>query len=144
MSRRIIITEQDMQKLKKLVDAEVDDAKNKPHVLDLDNELKRAEIVSKNEIPDDIITMNSSVLLSLDGMDETITLVYPHEADVDNNMLSVLSPIGTAIIGFREGDVVEWAVPSGITIIDIKKVIYQPEAVEKAALTTAASKQETI
>lgn len=144
MSRRIIITEQDMQKLKKLVDAEVDDAKNKPHVLDLDNELKRAEIVSKNEIPDDIITMNSSVLLSLDGMDETITLVYPHEADVDNNMLSVLSPIGTAIIGFREGDVVEWAVPSGITIIDIKKVIYQPEAVEKAALTTAANKQETI
>ena len=144
MSRRIIITEQDMQKLKKLVDAEVDDAKNKPHVLDLDNELKRAEIVNKNEIPDDIITMNSSVLLSLDGMDETITLVYPHEADVDNNMLSVLSPIGTAIIGFREGDVVEWAVPSGITIIDIKKVIYQPEAVEKAALTTAASKQETI
>ncbi len=144
MSRRIIITEQDMQKLKKLVDAEIDDAKNKPHVLDLDNELKRAEIVSKNEIPDDIITMNSSVLLSLDGMDETITLVYPHEADVDNNMLSVLSPIGTAIIGFREGDVVEWAVPSGITIIDIKKVIYQPEAVEKAALTTAASKQETI
>ena len=144
MSRRIIITEQDMQKLKKLVDAEVDDAKNKPHVLDLDNELKRAEIVSKNEIPDDIITMNSSVLLSLDGMDETITLVYPHEADVDNNMLSVLSPIGTAIIGFREGDVVEWAVPSGITIINIKKVIYQPEAVEKAALTTAANKQETI
>ncbi len=144
MSRRIIITEQDMQKLKKLVDAEIDDAKNKPHVLDLDNELKRAEIVSKNEIPDDIITMNSSVLLSLDGMDETITLVYPHEADVDNNMLSVLSPIGTAIIGFREGDVVEWAVPSGITIIDIKKVIYQPEAVEKAALTTAANKQETI
>lgn len=144
MSRRIIITEQDMQKLKKLVDAEVDDAKNKPHVLDLDNELKRAEIVSKNEIPDDIITMNSSVLLSLDGMDETITLVYPHEADVDNNMLSVLSPIGTAIIGFREGDVVEWAVPSGITIIDIKKVIYQPEAVEKAALTTAANNQETI
>lgn len=144
MSRRIIITEQDMQKLKKLVDAEVDDAKNKPHVLDLDNELKRAEIVNKNEIPDDIITMNSSVLLSLDGMDETITLVYPHEADVDNNMLSVLSPIGTAIIGFREGDVVEWAVPSGITIIDIKKVIYQPEAVEKAALTTAANKQETI
>lgn len=144
MSRRIIITEQDMQKLKKLVDAEVDDAKNKPHVLDLDNELKRAEIVNKNEIPDDIITMNSSVLLSLDGMDETITLVYPHEADVDNNMLSVLSPIGTAIIGFREGDVVEWAVPSGITIIDIKKVIYQPEAVEKAALTTATNKQETI
>ncbi len=141
MSRRIIITQEDMQKLKKLVDAEVDDAKNKPHVLDLDNELKRAEIVSKNEIPDDIITMNSSVLLSLDGMDETITLVYPHEADVDNNMLSVLSPIGTAIIGFREGDVVEWAVPSGITIIDIKKVIYQPEAVEKAALTTAANKQ---
>ncbi len=144
MSRRIVITQEDMQKLKKLVDAEIDDAKNKPHVLDLDNELKRAEIVSKDEIPDDIITMNSVVQLSLDGMDETITLVYPHETDVDNNMISVLSPIGTAIIGFREGDVVEWAVPSGITIIDIKKVLYQPEAIEKSALTTAVKKQDKI
>ena len=133
MSRRIIITEEDMKKLKKLVDGEIDDVKNKPHVLELDNELKRAEIVDENQLPYDVITMNSRVLLLLDGAEETVSLVYPQEADMSQNKISILSPIGTAIIGFREGDVVEWAVPSGVTRIDIRKVLYQPESGEKEA-----------
>ena len=133
MSRRIIITEEDIKKLKKLVDGEIDDAKNKPHVLDLDNELKRAEVVDKSELPYDVITMNSRVLLLLDGAEETVSLVYPQEADMSQNKISILSPIGTAIIGFREGDVIEWAVPSGVTRIDIRKVLYQPESEEKYA-----------
>ncbi len=133
MSRRIIITEEDMKKLKKLVDGEIDDVKNKPHVLELDNELKRAEIVDENQLPYDVITMNSRVLLLLDGAEETVSLVYPQEADMSQNKISILSPIGTAIIGFREGDVVEWAVPSGVTRIDICKVLYQPESGEKGA-----------
>ncbi len=133
MSRRIIITEEDIKKLKKLVDGEIDDAKNKPHVLDLDNELKRAEVVDKSELPYDVITMNSRVLLLLDGAEETVSLVYPQEADMSQNKISILSPIGTAIIGFREGDVIEWAVPSGVTRIDIRKVLYQPESEEKDA-----------
>ena len=134
MSRRIIITEEDMKKLKKLIDGEID-KKNKPHVLDLDDELKRAEIVDKSELPDDVITMNSRALLVIDDIEETVSLVYPHEADLSQNNISVLSPIGTAIIGFREGDTVEWAVPSGITKIDIRKVLYQPESDGNFALS---------
>ncbi len=133
MKRRIIITQEDMEKLKKLVDMEIDDAKNKPHVIDLENELKRAEIVDKNRVPQDVITMNTTVSLSIDGSQEAVCLVYPQEADVSNNKISVLSPIGTAIIGYREGDTVEWSVPSGTIKIEIEKVLSQPEASEKAA-----------
>lgn len=131
MSRRIIITEEDMKKLRKLVNDEIDN-KDKPHVLDLDVELKRAEIVDKSELPHDVITMNSRVLLLLDDAEEIVSLVYPHEADMSQNNISVLSPIGTAIIGYREGDTVEWAVPSGVTKIVIQKVLYQPESDENS------------
>lgn len=136
MSRRIIITQEDMKKLKKLVDDEIDDVKNKPHVIELDTELKRAEIVDKNDLPYDVISMNSTVLMLLDDMEETVSLVYPNEANLSNNNISILSPIGTAIIGYREGDVFEWTVPSGTTKISIKKVLYQPESDEKAAMST--------
>ncbi len=133
MSRRIIITQEDMRKLKKLVDDEIDDVKNKPHVIELDTELKCAEIVDKDDLPYDVISMNSTVFMLLDDIEETVTLVYPQEADLSANNISILSPIGTAIIGYREGDVFEWTVPSGTTKIAIKKVLYQPEADERAA-----------
>lgn len=130
MARRIIITQEDMQKLKKLIDEEPD--LNKPHVRDLDVELRRAEIVDKDDVPANVITMNSRVVFTMDGAEETVDLVYPHEADISQNCISVLSPIGTAIIGYKEGDSVEWSVPDGTVIIDIKKVLYQPESAEKA------------
>jgi regulator of nucleoside diphosphate kinase len=72
------------------------------------------------------------VSVLLDGAQETISLVYPHEADVSENKLSVLSPIGTAILGYREGDAVAWPVPSGCVKVEIKKVVFQPEAAQKA------------
>lgn len=133
MSRKIIITEEDNVKLRKLVDEEIVGFRVKPHVMDLDAELRRAQIVEKEELPQDVITMNSTVLLLLDGVEETVSLVYPHEADMSHNRISIFSPIGTAIIGYREGDVIEWVVPSGTTIINIKKVLYQPESAEKVS-----------
>lgn len=135
MSRRIIITQEDMKKLKKLVDDEINDVKNKPHVIELETELKRAEIVDKNDLSYDVISMNSTVLMLLDDMEEEVSLVYPHETNLLTNNISILSPIGTAIIGYREGDVFEWAVPSGTTRIEVKKVLYQPESDEKAVMS---------
>jgi len=133
MSRKIYITEPDMKKLKEIIDDEIEYAKDKDHVRELDLELTRAEVVSDEKLPNDVITMNSKVLLLLDGTEEEVSLVYPNEADVSQSKISVLSPIGTAILGYREGDSIEWKVPSGITKVEVKKVIYQPEAWERLA-----------
>ena len=74
--------------------------------------------------------MGSTVRLrELDSGDRwTFTLSYPPEANIDEDRISVLSPVGTAMIGCRVGDVVDWPVPSGIVRIKIEKVLYQPEA----------------
>jgi len=57
-----------------------------------------------------------------------ITLVYPDEADITENKLSVLSPVGTAILGYRVGNIIKWDVPEGVAEIHIKELLYQPEA----------------
>ncbi|MPN08809.1 Regulator of nucleoside diphosphate kinase [bioreactor metagenome] len=72
--------------------------------------------------------MNSRVLMNLNGKDMEVSLVYPCDADWGENRLSVLSPVGTAILGYSEGDDIEWKVPSGTARITIKKLLYQPEA----------------
>jgi regulator of nucleoside diphosphate kinase len=129
MAKEIYITEFDKQRLMKFIEDELrntqslDDAMKK-----LKNEVENAKVVSSQEIPHDVITMNSTVQLHINDEDIEVTLVFPEEADFSNNKMSVLSPIGTAILGYREGDTVEWAVPSGITQIHIKKILYQPEA----------------
>jgi regulator of nucleoside diphosphate kinase len=133
MSRKIYITEMDKKKLQKLINEAIqDNIQNEELMSDLIRELDRADVVSKAELPRDVITMDSRVLLVLDGSEEEIALVYPHESDVSDNKISVLSPIGTAILGYREGDTIEWKVPSGVTTIKVKKVLYQPEATENA------------
>jgi regulator of nucleoside diphosphate kinase len=128
MTRKIYITETDKLKLRKLIeDAILDDISNKEYMRDLDTELSRAEVVNAGQLPPGVITMNSKILLLLDGSEEEVSLVYPHETDVSRNMISVLSPIGTAILGYSEGDSIEWKVPSGVTKVEVKKVLYQPE-----------------
>jgi regulator of nucleoside diphosphate kinase len=72
--------------------------------------------------------MNSKALLSLNENEMELSLVYPGEANLAKKRLSVLSPIGTAILGYGEGDRIEWEVPSGLAKIHIRKVLYQPEA----------------
>ncbi len=91
-------------------------------------ELCRAIIVEPQEISGDVITMNSKALLQLDEDEMEVSLVYPQDADLNAMRLSIFSPIGTAILGYKEGHTVEWDVPSGTSKIHIKKVLYQPEA----------------
>lgn len=129
MRKEIYITEIDKERLSKIIDTEIKignilDKTNKK----LSDEINNAIVVSSRQVPQDIITMNTRALLYLDNEDLELTLVYPEEADFANNKISVLSPIGTAILGYKVGDTVEWEVPSGITQIHIKGVLYQPEA----------------
>lgn len=135
MVRKINITSNDQERLIKLIDAEREfgQGRNKDDLKILSQELERANIVSAEQIPEDSITMNSKVLLvDLDSNEEMIyTLVYPEDVDLAENKISVLAPIGTAILGFRTGDIIDWQVPAGIVKLKVEKILYQPEAAGK-------------
>ena len=130
--RKIYITQIDLQRLCRLVASELDisDGSDR-HLTELIAELERAEVVLSDEIPDDVVTMNSTVVLrDLDtGESETYTLVYPNHANIARNRLSVLAPVGTAILGYQVGDVVRWRVPAGVRRLRVEEVVFQPERV---------------
>jgi regulator of nucleoside diphosphate kinase len=96
----------------------------------LAGELRRARVVPRSQLPPDVVTMNSTVRLrDLEtGDEETYTLVYPADADIGQNKLSVLAPVGTALLGYRAGDVVEWPVPAGVSRFRIEEVLFQPKS----------------
>ena len=128
--RTIYITEYDMKRLRELIiEAKRLDRHNE-YLESLEGELSRGTVVAPTEIPPDVVTMNSRVdLVDLDTGEEMVcTLVFPNEADVAQSKISVLAPIGTAMLGYRVGDTFEWKVPDGIRRLQIKSVLYQPEA----------------
>lgn len=112
------------------------DGNEKRTLRDLQRELERAEEVSPEEIPTDVITMNSRFRLrDLDtGHEADYTLVYPGDADISKGKLSILAPIGTALLGYRERDIVEWEVPAGLKRFRIEELLHQPEANAATAL----------
>lgn len=130
--RKIHITQIDLQRLCRVVASELDlhDGSSR-RLTELIAELERAEVVLSDEIPDDVVTMNSTVVLrDLDtGETETYTLVYPNHANIARNRLSVLAPVGTAILGYQVGDVVRWRVPAGVRRLRVEEVLFQPERV---------------
>jgi regulator of nucleoside diphosphate kinase len=129
--RKIFITQFDKDRLEELIEVVEHVAADKRLDLgSLQEELERAQIVSSQNVPSKVVTMNSRVLLrDIDTSEEmTFTLVFPKDADIQSGLISVLAPVGTAILGYREGDVVEWPVPSGVRRISIEKILYQPEA----------------
>ncbi len=129
--RQIYITAFDKKRLDELIAVAREFGEHSRKDLDdLAAELNRAKIVEPRKVPADVVTMNSKVALhDLDsGEDETYTLVFPNEADAAAGAISVLAPIGTGILGYREGDEISWPVPAGTRRIRIDRVVYQPEA----------------
>jgi regulator of nucleoside diphosphate kinase len=96
----------------------------------LERELNRAEIVAPGEVPPDVITMNSRAeLLDLKTAERMeFTLVYPADANIDEGKISVLAPLGAAMIGYRVGDEFTWFVPFGRRRLRVTAVRFQPEA----------------
>jgi regulator of nucleoside diphosphate kinase len=128
--RKIIVTENDHARLEDLLASEFASVIGPSEYLDdLRAELDRAEIVRPEDVPRNVVTMNSTVVLcDLDTKEqETYTLVFPEAADIANDRLSVLAPVGTAILGERVGDVVRWRVPQGWRRLKVDRVVYQPE-----------------
>ena len=99
-----------------------------PAVFELEHEIERAIVVDPAQVARDVVTMNSRALLHLDDEEVEVTLVYPEDADHDAGKVSVFSGIGTAILGYREGDALDWRMPDRTCRIRIGKVLYQPEA----------------
>lgn len=127
----IYITEVDRQRLEKLIEFadERDRSASRENLRRLEHELDRAETVAPEDVPRDVITMRSKVRLrDLNTGEEMIyTLVFPTEANYEEAKISVLAPVGTAMLGYRVGDTIEWQVPSGIRRLKVEELLYQPE-----------------
>lgn len=133
-NRNIIITAEDCAELEAVVTfTRRVSARARVELSALERELRRAKIVAPEEIPSNVITLNSRArLLDLDSRERMkFTLVLPRDAKIEEGKISVLAPLGTAILGYRVGDEFQWRVPYGIRRLKITGVSFQPEAALK-------------
>ena len=127
----IYVTSQDKQRLEDLLmEVEVSDPRKHGDLKALTEELRRAVIVDPKDVFSDVITMNSRAeIRDLESGETTaFTLVFPSEANIDEEKISVLAPIGAGMLGYRVGDEFTWNVPGGLRRMKVMKVDYQPEA----------------
>jgi regulator of nucleoside diphosphate kinase len=124
MNRPIILTKTDARQLRSLLERKTAvETTYAESVSRLKNELERAAIVSDSELPQDIIALHSTVELE-DLADRellTFTLVMPEHSNIEDGRISILAPIGMALLGYREGDEIEWPVPGGTARMRIRK-----------------------
>jgi len=101
----------------------------------LENELNRARIVAPEKVPPDVITINTRAeFLDLEtGERMEFTVVLPIDANINDGKISVLAPLGTAMLGYRVGDEFVWHVPHGLRRLKVIKLHFQPEASLKKA-----------
>lgn len=106
----LILTQADFEKLSSLVNVSNTEASEL-----LEEELSRASVVADESLPMDVVSMNSKVRFrDLEtGKDTIVTLVYPHDANIEEGKVSILAPVGSALIGLRVGQVIQWPVPNG-------------------------------
>ncbi len=128
---KIYVTRNDYDRLMQLIaTVKINSPKDKECLDKLRGELERAQIIAPQQVKPDVVTMNSTVRMR--DLDDAqlyeYQLVYPLDADPEHNKLSILAPVGTALLGFRVGDAVQWQVPAGIRRFCIEQILYQPEA----------------
>lgn len=121
----LIITDTDLERLQPVLEQH-----DTPAAESLATELERATIVAQREVPADVVTMNSEVLYEdcETGARRTVRVVYPRDADATRGHVSVLAPIGSALLGLRAGQAIDWQLPAGRKRVRVVEVRYQPEA----------------
>jgi regulator of nucleoside diphosphate kinase len=119
----IYITQTDQYRLQELIELERGAAS-----VELEHEIERAIVVASERVSEDVVTMNSKVLLQVDGQESKMCLVYPQDADEISGRVSVLSATGAAILGCRKGDAIDCVISDRTQRILIDRLIYQPEA----------------
>lgn len=128
--RTIYVTRQDKARLEALLGGHIP-LRNQEAAEALESELVDAKIVAPEEVPADVVTMNSKVRFVDEdaGGERIVTLVYPKDAAADEGKISVLAPVGAALLGLSVGQRIEWPVPGGrVKRLRIAEVLYQPEA----------------
>lgn len=128
---KIIVNRLDYARIKKCIS----DARQFKSISDTEagkllKELDSAKIVEPEAVPSNVVTMNSIVKLSFLNNNKQVQfqIVYPNQANLKENKISIFSPIATALIGYKVSDEIEWIVPAGLTKLRIDEIIYQPEA----------------
>jgi regulator of nucleoside diphosphate kinase len=121
----LIITARDLARLRHVIDLH-----DTPTAEQLDSDLQRATVVSEGEVPPTVVTMNSEVAYEdcRTGERRIVRIVFPNEADAGRGKISVMAPIGSALIGLSVGQETEWRVPGGRKRIRVVEIRYQPEA----------------
>ena len=125
---KIIISSLDVERLESLLENLPKGAF--PGKAQLEAELLRADILEPRQMPGNVVTMNSKVRFKVltSGEDFTYTLVYPKDMDSSSNKISVLAPVGSALLGLSQGDEIEWPAPGGgLLKVRIEEVVFQPE-----------------
>ena len=125
----IVISSNDYDGLEKLLDSGV--YKRLPGIDALYEELARATVVAPEKVPPGVVTMNSLVRCVDDATGKTfeLSLVYPSQADISKGKISILAPVGSALLGLSCGQTIEWPIPAGHTIrLRVLEVLYQPES----------------
>jgi regulator of nucleoside diphosphate kinase len=130
--QQIVISEQNARVLRGLLRTRNGAAHDQEHLDDLRVELDRALVLDPSQLSPTVVTMYAAVRVrDLDsGLSQELTLVNPSEADVSAGRISVLAPLGTALIGYRQGDVVERVMPGGLRRLMIEHVVQQAPAAD--------------
>ena len=126
----IYISQSDAEQIRELLrDAENKGYRGSHYIQELKAELQRAEIISQDDLVPNVITMNSmaELLDVVTGERMQLTLVFPDQADVGSGKISVLAPIGAAMLGYQVGDIFEWDTPDGKRTLKVEKIINRPD-----------------
>lgn len=94
----------------------------------LEAELERARVVPLREVPEDVIVMNSEIEYEdvATGQRRRLQLVYPHDADANTSRVSILAPLGCALLGLRVGQEIDWRMPGGLRRLRVLNVADRP------------------
>ena len=132
--RPIVVTTSDEQRLRDLIQRMRDSGPLEPQQAEaidrLEEELARAKVVYPDQVPDNVVTMNTVVRVRAEHSRRTSEwmVVYPEDADFDEGRISILDPLGTALLGYHEGDEFEWEMRAGLRRYRVEQVVSQPEA----------------
>ena len=124
----ITISSNDVQRLEALLESA--QYRDQPGAPALQKELERAHVVAPQQLPDDVVSMNSIAECVEEGSGRAheLTLVYPRDADAAEGRVSVLAPVGTALLGLKIGQSIDWPAPAGTLRLRVTAIRYQPEA----------------
>lgn len=125
----VIMSSLDVERLEHLLETHA--LAGTPNATALQKELDRADVLEPSEMPKDVVTMNSRLCCRIqeDGTERELTLVYPDQADMDAGRISIMAPVGMALLGLRIGQTIQWPGPSGKALtLEVTSISYQPES----------------